>query len=305
MIHDLYSKRRKIERGEFSDIYQYDVLPNKLKMQILYLFENTSNYNKKEVFDSICKILREERGVFQLSSVSSVKSYFGSSEWDRLGGEFTITCEKEVKTYFLEEEDADHALDVVELFFRLCGNSSDRKILIEKLNIRFREHGVGYAYEANKIIRVDNQLTHAEIVKPALKLIHTQEFSNVEDEYLKAHEHYRHGRHAEALVECLKALETTMKIIADKHMWQFDPKDSASRLISIMFDNNLIPSYLQTHFKALKSCLESCVPTVRNRIRGHGQGIVKTDVPDYLAGYIINSTAVNILLLVEAEKALR
>ena len=295
MVYDLYSKRCKAERGECLDVYQYDVLPQPLKVQIIHLFDRGHYSEKKKAFENACKILREERGVFKLPRQEKHVAY----------NNYDTSSEGELKNYFLKETNIEHALDVIELFSRQLRNSSNKNDLIESLNIRFREHGVGYAYEANRIIRVDNQLIHSEIVKPALKLVHTQEFSNVEEEYLKAHEHYKHGRHAEALVECLKALETTMKIIADKHKWQFDPKDSASRLINVMLDNNLIPSYLQTHFNALKACLESCVPTVRNKVGGHGQGNVKIDIPNYLAGYIINSTAVNILLLVEAEKALR
>ena len=294
MVYDLYSKRCKAERGECLDMYQYDVLPQPLKVQIIHLFNRGRYPEKKKAFENACKILREERGVFKLPGQEKLVAH----------NNYDTSSEGELKAYFLKETNIEHALDVIELFFRQYRNSSNKKDLIESLNIRFREHGIGYAYEANRIIRVDNQLIHSEIVKPALKLVHTQEFSNVEDEYLRAHEHYRHGRHREALVECLKALETTMKIIAHKQEWEHNSNGSASYLITVMFDNKLIPDYLQTHFKALKACIESCVPTTRNKAGGHGQGVDKIDIPSYLAGYIINSTAANILLLVEAEKVL-
>jgi hypothetical protein len=42
-------------------------------------------------------------------------------------------------------------------------------------------------------------------------------FDGANEEYLKAHEHYRHRRNkeclTECLTECLKAFESTMKII--------------------------------------------------------------------------------------------
>jgi len=63
---------------------------------------------------------------------------------------------------------------------------------VEELNERFREHGVGYQFEELKIVRVDSQVLHAEVVKPALHLLSESAFSGANADFLKAHEHYRH-----------------------------------------------------------------------------------------------------------------
>ena len=42
---------------------------------------------------------------------------------------------------------------------------------VVELNTRFREHGIGYQFESNKIVRVDSQFLHQEAVKPALQLL--------------------------------------------------------------------------------------------------------------------------------------
>ena len=65
-----------------------------------------------------------------------------------------------------------------------------------------------------------------------------------------------------------------------------------------------IPAYLQSQITALKSVLESGIPTVRNKLGRHGQGAQQTTVPDYMASYTLHLTATTILLLVEAEKQL-
>jgi AbiJ N-terminal domain 4 len=47
---------------------------------------------------------------------------------------------------------------------------------IEELNARFKKHGVGYVFTDGRIIRVDAELVHAEIVKPALGILRQKIF---------------------------------------------------------------------------------------------------------------------------------
>ena len=224
---------------------------------------------------------------------------------------------KELADYLLQEQDAEKAADAVELSFRVIdkltrnyeylkrGNASEfADDAIEELNARFREHGVGYAFDNGEIIRVDSQLLHAEAVKPALALLREPEYAGAQDEFLKAHEHYRHGRTKEALTECLKALESVMKAICAKRKWTHDPHAAAKALLDVLFAKELIPSFWSSHFSGLRSTLEAGVPTGRNRLGGHGQGTEVVTVPEYLVSYVLHMTASAIVFLVEAEKAL-
>jgi hypothetical protein len=177
---------------------------------------------------------------------------------------------------------------------------------IDELNGRFREHGIGYEFEGGKIIRVDSKYLHAETVKPALQLLQGagHGFSGPLEEFLKAHEHYRKDNPKEAILSAGKAFESTLKAICTARRWPFDPsKDTASKLLETVFSNGLIPSYLQSHFSALRSVLETGVPTVRNKTSGHGQGATPTTVPNHLVAYVLHTTAANIVLLMEAHQA--
>ncbi|MDT5270649.1 MAG: hypothetical protein QOH49_2835, partial [Acidobacteriota bacterium] len=107
-----------------------------------------------------------------------------------------------------------------------------------------------------------------------------------------------------SLNECLKAFESTMKVICHKRGWAYNQNDTAKKLIETCFVNGLVPGYLQSQFTALKSVLESGIPTVRNKLGGHGQGAQPAAVPSYLASYTLHLTATTILLLVQAEKEL-
>ncbi len=173
---------------------------------------------------------------------------------------------------------------------------------INELNGRFREAGIGYQFESGEIIRIDSQYVHAEIVKPVLALLGKEkQYSGANFEFLKAHEHYRHKRYKECLVECLKSFESLMKAICDKYKWSYNQNDSAKKLINICLSNNLVPAYLQNQFSSLGTLLESGVPTIRNKEGRHGQGISVTHVPEHLASYTLHLTATNLLFLVNSE----
>ena len=173
---------------------------------------------------------------------------------------------------------------------------------VEELNERFKEHGVGYQFTNGQIVRIDSEFIHAEIVKPALNTLSQQHFAGAQQEFLKAHEHYRKGNSKEALSECLKSFESIMKAICDKRGWSYNNDATAKFLIQACFKNELIPSFWESHYSALRNLLESSVPTGRNKLSGHGQGTTPVSVPNHLVAYMLHMTASAIVFLAEADK---
>ncbi len=172
---------------------------------------------------------------------------------------------------------------------------------IEELNKRFKEHGIGFQFTGNEIIRVDSELLHSEAVKPALKLLNQKHYGGAQEEFLVAYEHYRHGRYKESLNDCLKSFESTMKSICDKQGWKYQPNVTSKGLIQICFDNGLIPAFWQQQMTSLRSLLESSVPTGRNKLSGHGQGSESVEIPEYLVAYMLHMTASTLVFLTTAE----
>ena len=80
---------------------------------------------------------------------------------------------------------------------------------------------------------MDSELIHTEIVKPALELLNQRNYAGAQQEFLKAHEHYRKGNAKEALNECLKAFESVMKAICDKRGWKNYKNATAKDLESV------------------------------------------------------------------------
>lgn len=303
-IFELFSKRQKKLRGEMPDVYQYNDIPSGLRVQIVHIVRDAvgtdghwSNYATKAyefMHDALCR----EYGLFELKPHAS-------------------SHEEALFDYFLQTKEADKTLDVIEMCFKVIDTyvrqyeyqqnterKQDADSALSELNARFKEHAVGYQFESGELIRVDSALVHSEIVKPTLSLLRDKAFSGANEEFLKAHEHYRHGRNKECLVDCLKAFESTMKAIHTKRKWLFQGTDTAKSLIDSCINNGLVASFHQAQLTALRSLLESGVPTVRNKLGGHGQGALQVSVPDHLARYALNVAATNILLLAEAERTL-
>jgi hypothetical protein len=302
-IFDLFSKRQKRLRGEVPDVFVYDEIPEKLRVQIAHIIrdalgldqygQNVSSGAYKFIHETLCR----EYGLFKLTSGNT--------------NDFT----KSVFDFFLDTKSHEEALDVIELTFHTIDGCirtysyQDRTDVeltpdeaIVELNLRFREHGVGYQFESGELIRVDSQFMHSEVVKPTLSILKGKIYKGANDEFLKAHEHYRYGRHKECLNDSLKAFESVMKAICIKHRWKFEERSTAKKLIEICLEKGLIPSYLQSQFTSLRSVLESGVPTVRNKLGGHGQGADIKKVSEEMARYALNLAASNILFLAEHEK---
>ena len=302
-IFNLYSKRQKVIRGEVPEVYIYDNIPKSLKVQIVHIITDAlgrQQYSSRQdrpgkvyrlVNDTLCR----EYGVFQLEKG------------------FSNDPETSILNHFQNIKDIDQSIDIIELCFKCIdklvrndSNYQDNTILklspddaIEELNDRLKEHGVGYQYESGEIIRVDSTFIHAEVTKPTLLLLRNDKFAGANEEYLKAHEHYRHGRNKECLTDCLKAFESTIKIICAEKGWGFNQTDTASKLIKICFDNDLVPSFTQNQFSSLQNLLTSGIPTIRNKVGGHGQGQIPQKVDDELTRYGLNLTATNIIFLIE------
>ena len=294
-IYDIFSKRQKKLRGEIPDVYIYDNTPIPLRRQIVHIWNDVIYYlhEDEEMYDPVVNILRREYGEFRLPSPSLVRS-----------------TKEELLAFFLNQQDNNKVLDVVEVSFQVLSYSVTRRdaslsktivAAIDEMNQRFKEHGIGYQFTDGLVIRMDSEYIHSEVVRPALNILQKKQFSGARQEFLSAHKHYRNGETKEALNECLKAFESIMKAICDKRKWNYDHSTTARDLIDVCFQNQLVPQFWQSNYNALRSLLESSVPTGRNKLSGHGQGTTPRIVPEHIAGYMLHMTAAAIVFLGESD----
>ena len=334
MEYEIYSERKRRMQNEIPDTYQYEIIPQKLRVQILYIWEKVwekAYYNDfgvlvlsqlaTDAYESIEATLRDEYGVEALG-----ESNDSDSEGEDL---YQI-----ISNFLLKTENTDNVIDVIEVSFRyidqvirdkfrvstadlfdMAFRTNHRDIstdsispdeAIDRLNRRFRQHSVGYQYESGQIVKVDSQYIHSEVVKPALMFLSDPIYEGANEEFLNAHEHYRNGRNKECLNDCLKAFESCLKTICKKRKWHYDSeKDTANKLIENVLNNGLIPAFMESHFSGLRSALKSGLLPLRNRKAGHGQESEHVVVSEYEAAYALHLTASNILLLAKADENMK
>ncbi|MFC4932447.1 STM4504/CBY_0614 family protein [Massilia sp. GCM10023247] len=302
-IPNLFSRRQRLERGEFPDVYQYDSVPDTFRVQVWHMIEDAlgeETYGPSAVEEIHMYVARELKRGYGIREISR-RHHDGA---------------KALSEFFFDTTLAEQALDIIELYFRIITGpyvaSQDFKNrtknhhlspeeAVEDLNQLFKESGIGYQFEDSQLIRLDSAFLHAEAVRPTLRVLSDERFQGANAEFLTAHEHYRHGRYEACLVECCKAFESTMKTICTIREWDFKASDTAKNLINICFAKGLIPNYLESEMSSLRTLFESGIPTVRNKAAGHGQGIERRVVPGFLARYVLNLTATTILFLTEAN----
>ena len=304
-IYDIYSKRAQRAAGVDPDVYVYDKLPEPFRQQILMMWHDAFGYSPEdaghsshEIYFEIVKALRREYGMAVL-----FPNGYKNHAW---------AAYRELESFFLKTTSVPKLLDAVEISLRLVKNLAKSTFekqkaadIIQEFNARAKEHGVGYQYSDGLLIRVDSEFVHREVVVPALSILRGTRFASAQEEFLNAHDHFRHGRCSEALVDCLKSFESTMKIICADRRWPYDESKGAKELIRACIDNGLIPTYWQNHFAGLRATLESGIPTPRNRQAGHGAGAQPVaPVPIFLASYVLNMTAATITFLAAADEEL-
>ncbi|MDB5674310.1 MAG: hypothetical protein JWM65_1292 [Sphingomonas bacterium] len=289
-LPQLFSRRRRLEAGQLNDVYRYDQFPPKIRVQMVQIFgEGLGDWSH---FDSssqhwleMVQIIRKEKGVFHLTN--------GHENPDH-----------EYSNWILSESDVDLLLDGIELACRAMEiiNSDASQNHIEELNARLQESGIGYEFQSSKIIRIDSQVIHSEVVIPALKLLHDARFGGANDEYLGAHQFFRAGDFESCLIECGKAFESVLKVVGTERGWAIQDSDSAGRLLNAAYDSHFIPQYMQAQFTALRAVLGSGVSVIRNRMSGHGAGGEARQVDRHLAAYQLHQTAAAIVFLVEHDR---
>ena len=220
-VVDIFSKRQKRLRGETPDVYQYETIPNELRVQVIHIWYDAFGevrrnnfgelqypYSVTEAFGHIHTTLCREYGLF------------------RLGEDDDLDYEA-VYNFFLYTQEAEKVIDVIEVTFQYMpqyGSDIPPEEAIDELNHRFQEHGVGYQYESGQIIQIDSQWIHSEVVKPVLIMLSDPMYEGANAEFLSAHEHYRRGRYKECLNDCLKACESCIKSICKAKGWFIYPQ---------------------------------------------------------------------------------
>jgi hypothetical protein len=313
MMFETYARRKRLQsrKGE-PEIYTYDQVPEHMRQQIcMALAEGLGKYyvfrgdeyrdppNANDVWEHIDRICRKE-----------IQSYLKYTQERNLALRFL---------HFVGHiQDIDDFLSAVEIgcvglslvhddYNRTAERGAELQGVdaIAEINGRFEQHAVGYQFENGHIIRVDSKLTHAEIVKPALRLLTARAFVKANDDFMTAHRHYRADEFKDCVTASHRAFESMLKAICDIENWEYGKGDGASELVTRVSIKGLFTHQFDRSFTAYIAMLKSGLPTVRNDAGGHGEGLAAAAVTGQIARFALNLTAANMLFLGESYEAMK
>ncbi|HEY4289453.1 MAG TPA: hypothetical protein VGN00_20265 [Puia sp.] len=289
------------------DIFTYDDISTKLKIQIFHIWkefflqEAIPKHIQNQTFEEIISTILKEHGILYLPKDDSFRD--GPSR---------------LYSYINQLSGIDKVLDVIQLMFQFSefvspflkdqGYNDELKYkaeeAIEELNYRFKENGVGYEFKSSRILRTDHSLLHKEAIQVALHFLLDSKYATVNNEYLTAHSRFRlntNEGNQECLVWCLKAFESTIKIICKLNRWEFEEKFTAQKLINLLFTKGFFARTHESALVGIKQFLESSIPTLRNKYGGHGAGEENHLVPTSMAQYMLYITGSTIRLLIDTQ----
>jgi hypothetical protein len=294
-IRKLYSQRNA---PGITGTPVFNAISYKLKQQVFHLWDDflaqkrIDNDVKKTAWQGIFKTVCREHGhgktIYQgkKSPREQVEEYYNSFSLGDVGNHLDI-----VEIIFYE-------MKRIQSYYRQGWHQPLKlsyELSVKHLNERFIENNFGYRFEQHQVFRIENEYYHKEVVKPSLELLKDEIFKNVNQEFLLAHEYFRKNLFEPCIVECVKAFESTMKVICHGMNWPYDQKDTASPLIRKIIESELIPKYFETSLIS--------IATIRNKTSAHGKGVSNVELNDRLALYVLNQTAAIIMYLVESFKS--
>jgi hypothetical protein len=319
-VFETYASRvTAAEKAGTPDVYTYDNLPPFLRAQLSQIFRDCIGpgwkgnarlydsipHNANKLWEQITQVMDKE---IQSFLEFDCPSYERTYDYGR--------C----TAYLLRAGDLNGVLSFIEIcalvmidlagtdrgtsnaHFR--GATADPGEGVVEINERFLRSGVGYQLENGRIIRVDSQYVHAEVVKEALRLLCEPKFATANDEFMTAHRHLREGKLRDCNTAALRATENVLKVICDGRGWIYEKGDTIERLLAIVQREGLFPDYLGGYFANLIGAMKGGVPKIRDRQGGHGAAPGDKQVPDHIGAFALHLTAANIVMLVKSYRAL-
>ena len=292
-MKELFSRRYRDKSGD-PEVYIYNNFSQEFRNQCFHIVRDFINEMQKttsvNVAEFICKKFAREKGL------KYIEGYRYINDLDA------------ISKYFDRSSNEDF-FDFVDFIFTNCVGTKE---LIDaywhfgddpfvraadELNLRFKQHSLGYEFTNGEIIPKTNEVIHQQIIKPALKILTDERFRGAEEEYLLAFEHFKTGNNKDAILNAGKAFESTIKTICKELKYKYEYTSSAKKLVETLKSNGFYPSYLDSCLNNLCGLLEEGAPVVRNKESGHGQGASVKSTADEYVEYVLNTVASNIVFL--------
>ena len=312
-IYKTYKDRILEAQNPPPDVYFYDPIPDKIRIQVWTIFEDffedPDDYRDREIYHEVCwSITKELQMAEGVESLDDIGLLFTSGKRD--GAE-------KLKEVFFRTMNTLYTLSILELICLKIFKSIEflyetwfethkrPELALEEINLRMKAIGLGYEFLNGFLIRINSKEVHNEIIKPSLSLLSSDPiYKGSDDEYREAFSFYKGAKYEQVLTECNKAIESCLVAIIEKRGWGLPSKLTMGPLVSKCKSKGLFKSYTENHLNNIPSMVGS-VSRIRDEDSGHGKGTKEREIPKELASYVLHLTATNIIFLIESERAMK
>jgi hypothetical protein len=154
--------------------------------------------------------------------------------------------------------------------------------LQREINSAFREEGCPWLMTDGAFFRVDSEFLASQVLDRSQELMRAEGFLGALDEFTEARNDLVAGDGKGAIHNACKSFESTLKTVLGVD------EGNASKLLERIEGSGVLDEVPLTARKAISTSVLMALPTLRNKLGGHGQGSDRIDVPSHYAALAVH-----------------
>lgn len=201
---------------------------------------------------------------------------------------------KDLEQFFMETYPSE-VLDTVEAFFPLLDGSA-QEAFGKAVNEIFREEECPWRFSEGTFFQVDSEFMAALLATTSDRL-RAGSFQGAHDELREARQDLQAGDHKDAILKAGKSMESALKTVLGRS------DGNASDLLAAFQASGYLDDLPEELRGMLTKAVLMALPTLRNKLGGHGQGAVVVAVSRPYAELAVHLAGAFLRFIVEKHVA--
>ncbi len=201
---------------------------------------------------------------------------------------------KDLEQFFLETYPSE-VLDTVEAFFPLLDGAA-QETFAKAVNDIFREEECPWRFSDGTFFKVDSEFMAALLATTSDQL-RAGSFQGAHDELREARQDLQAGDHKDAILKAGKSMESALKTVLGRS------DGNASDLLAAFQASGYLDDLPEELRGMMTKAVLMALPTLRNKLGGHGQGAVVVAVSRPYAELAVHLAGAFLRFIVEKHVA--
>ncbi|MGE0108246.1 MAG: AbiJ-NTD4 domain-containing protein [Bdellovibrionales bacterium] len=189
-------------------------------------------------------------------------------------------------------------LDVIEICFGELWDSK-RYTFQHAVNLAMEDERCPWRLSDGYFFKVDSEFLEQHIFSTAHLMLGDDGFKGALEEFDDARADLTAGDHKDAILKACKSLESVMKVILTARGKDFSPTAAAKVLLNNLSESGFFGDIPIEGRNVITGQVVLCLPSLRNKLAGHGQGGIVVNIPQSYASLSIKLAAVLNTFLIE------